>query len=40
MRTLVQNERQTRLALIQLPQELSNLMRDDHGLGYLVQDPP
>jgi hypothetical protein len=39
-RLLWQNGRQTRLAIAQLPERLDTLMRDEHGLHDLVQDPP
>ncbi len=39
-RRVVQDGRQTRLALAQLPERLDTLMHDEHGLHDLVQDPP
>ena len=37
---LLQDERQMRQALDQWPQGLHLLMRDEHGLHNLIQDPP
>jgi len=37
---LLQDERQMRQALAQLPGRLDTLMQDEHGLHSLVQDPP
>jgi hypothetical protein len=39
-RLVWQDGRQTRLAIAQLPGRLDTLMRDEHGLHDLVQDPP
>jgi hypothetical protein len=37
---LLQDERQMRQTLAQLPGRLDTLMHDEHGLHSLVQDPP
>ena len=39
-RRVLQDERQMRQALAQLPERLDTLMHDEHGLHNLVQDPP
>jgi hypothetical protein len=39
-RALLQEERDVRRAFAQLPRHLDTLMRDEHGLHNLVQDPP
>ena len=39
-RVLVKDEREMRQALAQFPACLDTLMRDEHGLHNLIQDPP
>ena len=39
-RVLLNNEREMRQALAQFPARLDTLMRDEHGLHNLIQDPP
>jgi 2-polyprenyl-6-methoxyphenol hydroxylase-like FAD-dependent oxidoreductase len=39
-RALLQDEREMRQTLAQFPARLDTLMRDEHGLHYLIQDPP
>ena len=37
---LLKDEREVRQALAQWPGRLDTLMRDEHGLHNLIQDPP
>lgn len=39
-RALVKDEQELRQSLAQFPKRLETLMRDEHGLHKLVQDPP